>query len=56
MNEAPSPATWHSEVNKDRTAREDKPRPQGCLLSDLHHGLHSGERCPECGYCFEEVG
>jgi len=28
----------------------------GCLLSDMHHNLHRGERCPECGYCFEEIG
>lgn len=27
-----------------------------CLLSDLHHSLHRGERCPECGYCFEDIG
>jgi len=27
-----------------------------CLVSDLHHSLHRGERCPECGYCFEEIG
>lgn len=27
-----------------------------CLLSDLHASLHRGERCPECGYCFEDIG
>lgn len=27
-----------------------------CLLSDMHHSLHRGERCPECGYCFEDIG
>jgi hypothetical protein len=27
-----------------------------CLLSDMHQCLHRGERCPECGYCFEEIG
>ncbi len=28
----------------------------GCLLSDMHHNLHRGEACPECGYKFEDIG
>lgn len=46
-----------------KAAESEAPKPfaeltkvGGCLLSDMHQCLHRGEKCPECGYCFEEIG
>lgn len=43
-------------VRADLRRASPPAKPGECLLSDMHLNLHHGEKCPECGYCFSEIG